>query len=60
MKDILNEEIERLSTWKSKNCRIKHKRGWLKCLEDGDLDFNPSELHVTLREVIGTPDNMPA
>ena len=59
MKDILNEVIERLSTRKSKYCRIKHKRGWLEYLDDGDLIFAPSELHVTLRDVIDTPDNMP-
>lgn len=59
MKDILSKVIKRLDTQKAKYGRIKHKRGWLEYLEDGDLSFAPSELHLTLREVIDTHDNMP-
>lgn len=59
MKDILNEVICRLDTAKSEYCRLKHKRGWLEFLEDGDPVFTPSSLHKTLREVIDTENNRP-
>lgn len=59
MKGILKEVISRLDSTKTKYCRIKHKRGWLEFLDDGDLGFNPSDLHRILREVVDTEDNRP-
>ena len=59
MKDILEKVISRLKSEKGGYCRIKHKRGWLEYLEDGDLIFRPYELHHTLRQVIDRDDNRP-
>lgn len=52
MKDILKEVISELKSEKDGYCRIKHKKGWLEFLDDGDLIFKPSELHQILRKVI--------
>ena len=59
MKDILSTVIKRLGTQKTRHCRIKHKRGWLEYLEDGDLVFKPSELHNILRRVVDSEGNRP-
>ena len=59
MKDILEKVILRLKSEKGGYCRIKHKRGWLEYLKDGDLIFAPDELHRTLRRVIDTKENRP-
>ena len=59
MKNILSTVIKRLDTKKTKYCRIKHKRGWLEYLEDGDLIFDPSELHNILRRVVDSEGNRP-
>jgi len=59
MKGILKEVISRLGFDKTKYCRIKHKRGWLEFLNDGDLAFDPADLHRILRDVIDTEDNRP-
>lgn len=52
MKDILKNVISELKSEKVGYCRIKHKKGWLGFLDDGDLFFKPSELHQILRQVI--------
>lgn len=59
MKDILKKVILRLKSEKAGYCRIKHKRGWLEYLKDGDLIFRPYELHHALRQVIDRDDNRP-
>jgi len=59
MKDILEKVISRIKSEKGGYCRIKHKRGWLEYLEDGDLIFRPYELHHILRQVIDRDDNRP-
>jgi hypothetical protein len=48
--------IEDLNTKKNGYCRIRHKRGWLGYLKDGDTVFTPKELKATIEEVI---DNNP-
>ena len=59
MKDILEKVILHLKSKKGGYCRIKHKRGWLEYLKDGDLIFRPDELHHTLRQVIDRDGNRP-
>jgi len=59
MKDILKEVISRIEPEKNDYCRIRHKKGWIEYLEDGDLIFAPDELHRTLRRVIDTKENRP-
>jgi len=59
MKDILNEVILHLNSEKGEYCRIKHKKGWLGYLEDGDIVFKPKELHEILRKVIDKEGNRP-
>ena len=59
MKDILSTVIKQLDTQKTKYCRIRHKRGWLEYLEDGDLVFRPSELHDILRRVVDSEGKTP-
>ena len=59
MKDILSTVIKQLDTQKTKFCRIKHKRGWLEYLEDGDLVFRASELHDILRRVVDSEGKTP-
>lgn len=59
MKEILKVVFTRLDSTKIKYCRIRHKRGWMEFLKDGDLAFNPADLHRILREVIDTEDNRP-
>ncbi len=51
-KNILKEVISRLKSEKNRYCKIRHKRGWLDFLKDGDLVFSPSELKRTLKETI--------
>ena len=52
MKNILAEVIAKLKSEKDGYCRITHKNGWLGFLKDGDLVFNPHELHQILRQAI--------
>ena len=59
MKNILSTVIKDLDTQKTKYCRVKHKRGWLEYLEDGDLVFKPSELHNILRRVVDSKGKRP-
>jgi hypothetical protein len=59
MKDILNEVILRLNCEKGGYCRIKHKKGWLGFLEDGNTVFKPKDLHEILRKVIDKEENRP-
>ena len=59
MKNILSTVIKDLDTQKTKYCRIKHKRGWLEYLEDGDSGFIPNELHNILRRVVDSEGNRP-
>lgn len=56
---IIDEIIATVKSEKNGYCRIKHKRGWLGFLEDGDLVFKPRELHNTLRMVIDKEGNRP-
>lgn len=59
MKDILNELIEQLHTRRTNYCTLKHKRGWLEYLDDGDLVFSPIELQETLRQIIDKKGKRP-
>ena len=59
MKNILKEVIEHLHTRRTEYCRLKHKRGWLEYLDDGDLVFSPIELHETLRQIIDKKGKRP-
>lgn len=59
MKDILNEVIAHLHTKRTNYCRLKHKRGWLEYLDDGDLVFSPIELQETLRQIIDKKGKRP-
>jgi len=59
MKNIINEVISNLKSEKDGYCRIKHKKGWLGFLKDGDLVFKPRELHQVLRQVIDSEDKRP-
>ena len=53
-KDTTNIEkiIENLNTIKNDFCRVRHKRGWLGYLKDGDTVFTPQELKDTIEKVI--------
>ena len=59
MKNILKEVISQLNSKKGGFCRIKHKRGFLEYLEDGDLIFKPRELRDILWSVIDSDDMRP-
>lgn len=49
--------ISSLKSKKGPFCRIKHKRGWLGYLKDGDTVFTPQDLKDTIIQVIN--DNSP-
>jgi hypothetical protein len=53
-KEVLDTVLAKLRTEKNGYCRVKHKRGWLGFLRDGDTVFTPQELHGVLREVVGS------
>ena len=59
MKGILKEVISKLKSKKDGYCRITHKKGLLGFLEDGDLVFQPQELHQVLKEVISRNSMLP-
>jgi hypothetical protein len=58
-KKFLEKIIDRLESELKGFCRIKHKKGWLDFLEDGELPFTPKKLHETLWNVIDTEKYRP-
>jgi len=58
-KNILKKVISKLKSEKNGYCKIRHKRGWLDFLEDGDLFFSPSELKRILEDTIRQENCMP-
>ena len=58
-KGILKEVIANLPSVKNGYCRIKHRKGWLEYLQDGDTAFSPKELHNTLITVIDQEERRP-
>ena len=58
-KGILKDIIANLPSMKNGYCRIKHRKGWLEYLEDGDMVFSPQDLHNTLNAVIDQEEKRP-
>jgi hypothetical protein len=58
-KDLIKKVIADLKSDKDGFCRITHKEGWFGFLADGDLVFNPGELHQKLRQIIDTANMRP-
>lgn len=58
-KNILTEVISNLNSNIEGHCCLRQKRGWLEFLRNGELPFEPRDLHRTLREVIDEDGNRP-
>ena len=58
-KRILKKIIEQTDSELKGFCRIKHKKGWLHFLEDGQIPFTPKKLHETLWSIIDTKEYRP-
>ena len=51
-KNVLKQVVSKLNSEKNGYCKIRHKRGWLDFLEDGDLGFSSSELKRVLEDTV--------
>jgi hypothetical protein len=58
-KEVTNTVLENLKTEKDGYCRVRHKRGWLGFLKDGDPVFSPEDLNRVLKEVVGSEQMKP-
>ncbi len=58
-KDFLKTVLGKLKTEKDGYCRVKHKRGWLGFLRDGDPVVTPQKLHRVLNDVVETEGMRP-